>query len=275
MFKLKPSLTYANVVATMALVFSMTGGALAAGHYLINSTKQINPKVLKKLHGAKGAHGARGATGATGAVGATGALGATGAGGSAGKEGKEGKQGPQGIPGTATNTGATGVTGPTGSQGETGVTGATGATGPAGSTGPSGEAGATGEKGEAGPTGTTGEKGEKGATGEVGSALAYSHVNAEGKPTANKNLTTVEEDEEEDAGIFCIKGISDELHTVSATIDASETFKVPGITATIGRGFKKECPVGTQVTVETFEIVNNGGKAEAVGENIGFYITVN
>ena len=36
-------LTYANVAATLALVFSMTGGALAAKHYLINSTRQINP----------------------------------------------------------------------------------------------------------------------------------------------------------------------------------------------------------------------------------------
>lgn len=42
-------LSYANVAATLALVFSMSGGALAATHYLINSTKQINPKVLKKL----------------------------------------------------------------------------------------------------------------------------------------------------------------------------------------------------------------------------------
>ena len=40
---------YANIVATLALFFAMTGGALAAKHYLINSTKQINPKVLKKL----------------------------------------------------------------------------------------------------------------------------------------------------------------------------------------------------------------------------------
>jgi hypothetical protein len=42
-------LSYANVVATLALVFAMSGGALAANHYLINSTKQINPKVLKAL----------------------------------------------------------------------------------------------------------------------------------------------------------------------------------------------------------------------------------
>lgn len=42
-------ISYANVAATLALVLSMSGGALAASHYLINSTKQINPKVLKTL----------------------------------------------------------------------------------------------------------------------------------------------------------------------------------------------------------------------------------
>ena len=47
-------LSYANVTATLALVFAMSGGALAANHYLITSTKQINPKVLKKLTGKTG-----------------------------------------------------------------------------------------------------------------------------------------------------------------------------------------------------------------------------
>jgi hypothetical protein len=41
--------TYANVTATLALVFAMSGGALAAKHYLVNSTKQISPKVLGAL----------------------------------------------------------------------------------------------------------------------------------------------------------------------------------------------------------------------------------
>lgn len=59
-------LNYANVVATFALVFAMTGGALAAHHYLINSTKQINPKVLKKLKGNAGATGPTGAQGKEG-----------------------------------------------------------------------------------------------------------------------------------------------------------------------------------------------------------------
>jgi hypothetical protein len=74
-------LNYANVVATLALVFAMSGGALAAKHYLINSTKQINPKVLKKLKGNTGKTGKTGATGVAGAV---------------GKEGPAGKQGEPG-----------------------------------------------------------------------------------------------------------------------------------------------------------------------------------
>ena len=71
-------ITYANVAATLALVFSMTGGALAAKHYLINSTKQINPKVLKKLKGKNGKNGTNGAIGPAGPAGAAGAAGAVG-----------------------------------------------------------------------------------------------------------------------------------------------------------------------------------------------------
>ncbi len=80
-------LSYANVTATLALVFAMSGGALAANHYLISSTKQISPKVLKKLKGNAGHTGARGSTGATGAAGATGPKGETGATGPTGEAG--------------------------------------------------------------------------------------------------------------------------------------------------------------------------------------------
>ena len=76
--------SYANVAATLALVFAMSGGAYAAGRYLINSTKQINPKVLRKLHGARGAVGPIGAVGPQGVTGAT---------------GRQGPRGPDGEPG--------------------------------------------------------------------------------------------------------------------------------------------------------------------------------
>jgi hypothetical protein len=86
-------LNYANVVATLALVFAMSGGALAASHYLITSTKQIKPTVLKSLKGANGTNGTNGANGVNGAPGEKGAAG------SAGAEGKEGKAGASGTNG--------------------------------------------------------------------------------------------------------------------------------------------------------------------------------
>ena len=67
--------SYANVVATLALVFAMSGSAIAAKHYLLNSTKQISPALLKKLRGRTGKTGPRGTTGAQGAQGPTGATG--------------------------------------------------------------------------------------------------------------------------------------------------------------------------------------------------------
>ncbi|HEY5343386.1 MAG TPA: hypothetical protein VIJ66_06970, partial [Solirubrobacteraceae bacterium] len=65
-------LSPATAIATLALVFAMTGGAYAAKHYLINSTKQISPKVLRALKGKNGKNGLNGANGAAGAQGPAG-----------------------------------------------------------------------------------------------------------------------------------------------------------------------------------------------------------
>lgn len=106
-------LTYANVVSTVCLFVLLGGTAAAARHYVITSTKQISPKVLKKLKGrrglqglpgsagAVGATGAKGDDGAAGAKGATGAIGATGAKGDAGAPGDQGDQGDPGTAGAA------------------------------------------------------------------------------------------------------------------------------------------------------------------------------
>ena len=75
---MRRQLTYANAVATLALVFAMSGGAIAAKHYLVNSTSQINPKVLNKLKGRTGATGKTGVAGAPGTPGREGPAGATG-----------------------------------------------------------------------------------------------------------------------------------------------------------------------------------------------------
>ena len=110
--KLRPRLTYANVAATLALVFAMGGSALAATHYLISSSKQIAPKVLKELKtpGKTGPAGATGATGPQGAPGAKGDPGPEGKQGGTGNQGVEGKQGAEGKPG------AEGLPGPEGPE---------------------------------------------------------------------------------------------------------------------------------------------------------------
>lgn len=84
---LRRHLSYANIVATLALLFAMSGAALAANHYLINSTRQINPKVLKKLRGRAGSTGRPGAPGAAGTQGMAGVSGSSGAPGAAGANG--------------------------------------------------------------------------------------------------------------------------------------------------------------------------------------------
>ena len=82
--------TYANVMVTVALVFAMSGGAYAASKYLITSTKQISPKVLKALQGKAGKAGANGAVGAAGPAGPAGPQGSPGAAGAKGENGAAG-----------------------------------------------------------------------------------------------------------------------------------------------------------------------------------------
>lgn len=70
----KPSVT--TVVACLALFFALGGSALAASKYLITSTSQIKPSVLKSLQGKRGPAGTPGAPGAAGAAGSPGPVGA-------------------------------------------------------------------------------------------------------------------------------------------------------------------------------------------------------
>ena len=87
---MKKHLQFSNLVAVSALFFALGGTAVAASKYLITSTSQISPKVLKAL---KGAHGARGAAGPRGVAGTTGTAGAAGATGPAGAAGPIGPAG--------------------------------------------------------------------------------------------------------------------------------------------------------------------------------------
>jgi hypothetical protein len=59
-----------NIVAWLALFVALGGTGLAASHYVITSTKQIKPSVLRKLRGHQGPQGPPGLTGPAGPQGA-------------------------------------------------------------------------------------------------------------------------------------------------------------------------------------------------------------
>jgi hypothetical protein len=116
---IRKRITYTNLALTLALVFAMTGGAYAASKYLITSTKQISPKVLKALTGKTGAAGTNGAQGPAGGT---------------GPQGPAGAAGPQGTAGTAGTPGTPGKPGTNGTNGAPGSPWTAGGTLPAGAT---------------------------------------------------------------------------------------------------------------------------------------------
>jgi hypothetical protein len=58
-----------NVVAWLALFFSLAGTGLAANHYIITSTSQIKPSVRRALRGPEGPQGNPGPMGPMGPMG--------------------------------------------------------------------------------------------------------------------------------------------------------------------------------------------------------------
>ncbi|HXP36277.1 MAG TPA: hypothetical protein VN817_00795 [Solirubrobacteraceae bacterium] len=138
---LKASLTYANVMATVAVFLALGGGAYAATQLPKNSvgTKQLKTGAVtpNKLSAAA----KRVLSGSTGTAGAT------------------GDAGPKGIQGVAGAVGPSGIQGLQGLQGDSGKQGAPGEAGEAGKQGDPGEGGEQGEKGEQGERGEQGEPG--------------------------------------------------------------------------------------------------------------------
>lgn len=66
-----------TLIASLALFFALGGSAIAAKHYLITSTSQIKPGVLKQLRGHDGAQGPQGPAGPQGSPGTAGSPGPT------------------------------------------------------------------------------------------------------------------------------------------------------------------------------------------------------
>jgi hypothetical protein len=136
---LRKQITPATILAFVALVFAITGGAFAASGTGGNAPAKAN---------ASSTHSTLVA--------------------SASKAKPKAKAGPRGPAGAK---GATGATGPAGAPGPAGATGPGGPQGAQGPAGTNGMNGTNGEKGEKGLKGTTGEKGPEGALGTAGVTL--------------------------------------------------------------------------------------------------------
>jgi hypothetical protein len=188
----RPRLSSITAIAVLALLLAPGGTATAAHRYVIISTSQIAPRVLKKLREdfgalgravAVGVAGAQGPAGTQGVAGSTGPPGAQGSGatGSRGLNGLEGATGPTGPAGG-------GPTGPAGPEGTKGLAGTTGSTGPAGAKGLAGATGSTGPAGTKGLAGVTGPEGPSGATGPTGSLSTLTEVEGEAAPLDSTHL---------------------------------------------------------------------------------------
>ena len=57
LWRLRGHLNAPTVIATIALVFAMSGGAYAVSHYLITSVREIKAGVLGSLKGKTGLNG--------------------------------------------------------------------------------------------------------------------------------------------------------------------------------------------------------------------------
>jgi Collagen triple helix repeat (20 copies) len=123
---LRKHISPTTVVAFLALVFAMTGGAFAASSGSgggsspgARASASVTPTATaaKSKAKPKTKAGPRGPAGPAGKNGATGATGPVGAAGSQGPAGAAGAKGETGAPGAAGVAGAAGATGPTGPEG--------------------------------------------------------------------------------------------------------------------------------------------------------------
>ncbi|HWX88375.1 MAG TPA: hypothetical protein VNX67_09385 [Solirubrobacteraceae bacterium] len=231
------------MTATLALFFALSGGALAASHYLINSTRQINPKVLKALRGDVGTPGAAGQRGPAGQIGPSGPQGQE------GPKGSEGQRGEKGEPGSASFEGKEGKEGKEGAQGVKGETGPEGKPGVEGKQGPEGKAGLEGKLGPEGKQGPEGKEGKQGKEGPAAKLTAI--ITVVGEPV------TVQPKEEGESRAKCAKGSQaisggytiegEKATTPSPTNQASEAF-AEGLEERRGWSISVANPSATETT---------------------------
>ncbi len=169
---LRSQLTYANVIATLALFLALGGGAYAATSLPSNSVGAAQLKSAA-VTGQKVKSGSLLASNFKAGQLLAGPAGATGPQGIPGETGPRGRsvQGEQGEPGERGPRGENGAPGPEGAQGDEGSQGKRGPQGESGVQGPEGPQGDQGDQGNRGPRGepgTAGLDGEPGARGPRG-----------------------------------------------------------------------------------------------------------
>jgi hypothetical protein len=173
--RIRTKLTYANVVATLALFVALGGVSYAAVELparsvgtrelktgAVTSGKVRNGTLRRRdFKSGQVPRGSAGRDGADGAAGASGADGRPGASGAAGPKGERGATGAKGDAGPAAtgSPGADGPAGPAGLEGPAGPAGPAGADGDSGAKGPAGATGAAGPQGPGGPIGPQGPAG--------------------------------------------------------------------------------------------------------------------
>lgn len=113
---------------------------------------------------------------------------------------------------------------PAGAKGDTGAQGPQGEAGAAGPKGDQGEAGAAGPKGDPGATGPKGNPGAPGAAGPqgaAGSTVAYATVTSAGGVVArnSENITDANVQKGTAAGYYCFKGLSFTPRSVMVAAD--------------------------------------------------------
>jgi Collagen triple helix repeat (20 copies) len=185
--RLPHKLTYANVIASLALFLALGGGAALAATSLPKHS--VGTAQLKggAVTGAKVADGSLLATdfksgqlpagpeGKTGPAGTPGVAGDRGPQGERGAQGLQGERGSGGAQGDRGSRGETGDAGPRGNPGPTGPKGEAGDEGPRGPRGADGAPGAPGGEGPRGPRGLEGPEGQRGEPGPEG-ATGTTHV---------------------------------------------------------------------------------------------------
>jgi hypothetical protein len=112
--KIRKQVTPSTIIALLALVFALTGGAFAAGNHTGNGSPASTASASYRAGTAKAK--AKSKTGARGPAGPAGKTGPAGATGPAGPAGPTGPQGPQGSQGTAGTNGENGTPGTAGTS---------------------------------------------------------------------------------------------------------------------------------------------------------------